>query len=320
MNMLLHAWRKFFFEPIPLTALALFRIAFGCLVLHSLVFQIGADFPIWYGPNAVLTIESTSKYYWVGRPFFDLMLFFSHEESLMLAYYLSAILAAVFLTLGFVTRYSAVWVCLALLSLFNHNPYIYNGGDALLKLNSIFLAASPCGEAFSVDFYLRKKRQEITKPSLYFPWAQRMIQLQLAFVYASTFCWKIAGEQWQRGTAVYYAVRLEDLIRLPLPFVFDNLLCCQILTYFTLAIELAGFTLIWYKPLRYYVLAGLFMLHFGIDIFLNLPDFEWIFISALILFIEPNDLDRWINAVRIRMHAILSRLLPSAQSNNVAGN
>ena len=313
MNKIWKSWQLFFFEPSVLTPIALYRILFGLLVLYTLVSQIGFDFMTWYGPGAILSVESVSRYYWSGRPFFDVMLLFPHNQLLLNLYFVSLIVAALFVTIGFGTRYSSIWVCFGLISLFNHNPYIFNGGDALLKLNSIFLAAAPSGSALSLDSYLRRRRG-LCNPSTYFPWAQRMIQLQLCFAYASTFFWKLGGEQWQRGTAVYYAVRLEDLARVQVPFIFDNLFCCQILTYLTLIIELAGWTLIWFKPVRYYVLSGLFLLHFGIDIFMNLPGFQWIFISTLVLFIEGSDLDRLLRVFKSIWSGGVQKFLPTAHS------
>jgi hypothetical protein len=126
-----------------------------------------------------------------------------------------------------------------------------------------------------------------------------MIQVQLALVYWQTFCCKMAGAQWLDGTAVYYATRLDDMIRFPAPFISDNMFVLKTLDYFTLVIEFAAWTAIWVKEIRYYVLVGLLCLHLGIDYLINLPVFEWAFIVTLVTFIEPTDLEyvfQWLRA------------------------
>jgi hypothetical protein len=101
---------------------------------------------------------------------------------------------------------------------------------------------------------------------------------------------KIAGSQWLDGSAVYYATRLDDMFRFPAPLIANNMFLLKTLTWFTLIIELAGWTLIWFKDTRYWVLLGLLGLHLGIDYMINLPVFEWAFIRTLITFVPSQDL------------------------------
>jgi hypothetical protein len=292
-----NSWRVFWFEPQPVEPLALYRILFGLLVLQMAVLHVGADFLTWYGSHAVISTEAIAHSFWQGQPRFDILLLFSGNDLYLTIYFLTFILAAAFLTVGFATRYSAIWVCLGLISLHHHMPYNINGGDAFMRLASMFLAASPCGEALSIDNYLRRKRG-ITVTRMHSPWCQRMIQVQLALAYCTTFLWKASGQQWQDGTAVYYATRLDDMIRLQIPWLLDNLVILKGLTWYTLFIECASWTLIWFRPLRYYVLAGVFLLHFGIDLFISLPVFQWVFIATLVTFIYPEDLDKLLGNIK----------------------
>src|SRR5258706_279641 len=87
-------------------------------------------------------------------------------------------------------------------------------------------------------------------------WTQRLLQLQLSAVYCQAFFVKTNVAVWQNGTAIYYISKLEEMARLPVPFFFDHLWTCQLLTWGAMAIELSMFTLIWFKPLRYYVLIA----------------------------------------------------------------
>jgi hypothetical protein len=77
--------------------------------------------------------------------------------------------------------------------------------------------------------------------------------------------------------------------RFPAPWLTDNLFLLKGLNWYTLIIELFGWTLIWFKETRYWVVVGLLVLHMGIDYIINLPVFEWAFIAALITFVDPQD-------------------------------
>ncbi|MBX9721848.1 MAG: HTTM domain-containing protein, partial [Candidatus Obscuribacterales bacterium] len=219
-------------------------------------------------------------------PRFDLFLIAGQDWTSQ-AYFYSLIVAAACLTIGLGTRFSAGYLAMGFISLFNHNPFIFNSGEALLRLNAIFLTFSPAGNRYSLDCWLREKRGLPGFSSYSCPWAQRMIQLQLTIAYAGTFCTKIRGPQWWNGDAVYYATRLTEFINLPLPLL-NQIWFCHACTWLTLVIELAGFTLIWFKPLRPYIIVALLIFHLGIAYLFFLPIFEFLFITSLVTFIEPD--------------------------------
>jgi hypothetical protein len=288
------AWRKFWFEPQSVLPLAFYRILLGLLILQSLVIHVGTDFLTWYGPNAIVPIEAVKQYFWNGEPRFDVLLIFPQEDGWYVGYYISLVIATIFSTIGLCTRYSAFYVCLGLISLHHHDPYNINGGDTFIRLTSIFLAMSPCGEAWSVDNWI-KTRRGIAIDRIHSPWALRMIQVQLALAYCDTFWCKVVGAQWLDGTAVYYATRLDDMLKFNIPFLFDNLFFCKLLSWGTIVIEFSMWTLVWFKEIRYFVLFSALCLHLGIDMTINLPVFEWAFIFCLVTFIEPKDLE-WLEA------------------------
>jgi predicted DCC family thiol-disulfide oxidoreductase YuxK len=114
--------------------------------------------------------------------------------------------------------------------------------------------------------------------------------LQLTLAYLDTFFWKASGSKWLEGSAVYYATRMQDFMRFPLPFFLDNMFVLSLLTWGTLLVEAWLFSLIWFRKTRYTVLAVGLLMHLGIDLFINLPVFEWVFMSMFILFVYPEDL------------------------------
>lgn len=292
------SWRGFWFEPRSPLPLAVFRILFGLLVIQNAVMHTWPGFLSWYGSSGLISIEDIIRHNWGGSPRFDILLMLPAGDHWIVAVFWLYVVAAFFLTIGFCTRYSAAFLALALISFHHHNVFNLNSGDTFQRLASIFLSFSPAGEALSVDVLLRRRRGEATGYQLYSPWAQRMIQVQVAIIYCHSFLSKIVGPEWLDGTAVYYATRIDEMIRFPMTFLYDNLWVCKILTWYTLLVEFSMWTLVWVRKFRYYVLASAVMLHLGIDATFNLPIFEWTMIVSFITFVEPEDLLRVLEALK----------------------
>lgn len=277
-------WRRFWFEPIGTETIALYRILFGFLALVDLV-DISASFLTWYGRSGIMPVEILKKVFWQGAPRFDLFLLSANDWTSQ-TYLCSLILAAVCLMLGLATRFSAGYLAMGFISLYHHNPYIFNAGEALFRLNSIFLIFAPSNEHYSLDAWLRAKRGLPAYPTLRCPWPQRMIQLQLCIAYFGAFWTKMLGPQWRDGSAVYYTTRFTELINFFLPLL-DQIWFCKLSTWTVLFIEFAAFTLIWFKPIRPYVLVALVLLHLGIAYLFILPFFQFLFMITLVTFLEP---------------------------------
>ena len=298
-------WKSFWFEPIGTASICVYRILFAALVLQVALVHLGGHFEEWYGPKSMVTLPTVINHFWFNEPRFDYFLLFPQTDFTFSLIYLALVTGGLFLLLGLFSNYSAAFVWLTLLSMHHQNPYNINGGDAFLRAVAPLLMFSACGDRYSIDAWIAKKWGR-TLPSLRNPWAQRMIQLQIAIVYWQTFCCKLSGTQWLDGTAIYYATRLDDMMRFPAPWITDNMLVLKFLDYFTLVIEFLAWTAIFIKGLRYYIIAGLVFLHLGIDYLINLPVFEWAFIFTLITFIEPVDTDRFFQNIQHWLNRKLS--------------
>jgi hypothetical protein len=264
---------SFLFAPEPVYTLALLRILFGVLLVVSAVFLI-PHFSDYYGPEALI---DASKLYrgqfrirlieWAGG---------SREASILVfSLHLGASLAFL---LGWRTRLSGWIAYLTLTSLHHQNPTILNSGDVALRITLFFLACSPAGEAWSID-----SRGSDPKPKS--PWALRMIQFQMAFIYLSTALHKLPGTDWRDGTAVYYASRLWDFERFLFTPLFDSLPMVKLLTWGSLALEFALGLLIWIPALRMPLILLGIGFHLGIELTMNIPWFEWVMIFMLLSFI-----------------------------------
>ncbi len=266
--------------------------------------------------QAIIDTATTAAYFWRSNPVFNLFLILPQKDVYRWAFFALFILFALFLTIGFRTRLSAIIVYLGLLSLDRQAPLILDGGDEFMRIMSFLLIFSAAGEAYSVDRFLQAKKQgcRISQlaPVVVAPWAQRMIQVQISLTYLHAFLAKIVGLQWQDGTAVYYASQLADFSKFPLPWLTTNSPIYQFLTYYTLFAEFGMAILIWIKPWRYWILLAAALLHAGIDWTMNLPCFEWLFICSYLNFIEPKDLQKFLHLCQQK----LSQWLPVVASRN----
>jgi hypothetical protein len=67
----------------------------------------------------------------------------------------------------------------------------------------------------------------------------------------------------------------------------DQIWFCRLSSWAVLLIEFTGFTLIWFKPVRPYVLIAMLLLHLGIAYLFILPFFQFLFMVTLVTFMEP---------------------------------
>jgi predicted DCC family thiol-disulfide oxidoreductase YuxK len=298
---------SWFFTPTSPTPMALARIFIGLVVLQDLVIHLLPDFALYYGDHAILSTPALLTKYWGFQSFFDLMLVLPSGEHWRLLFFILLIITAFFMTIGLWSRFSMVFVWLGLMSLDSHFELNQNDGDVFLRLAVMILACSNAGDAFSIDNLLRAFRQDwrLTGfgPRLSSPWAQRWLQLQLAFVYSQTFFAKLSGKHWIDGWAVYFASRYDDCQRFMLPVVFDTPFIVKSLTWGTLLIEFSLWTLVWFKELRYWVLLSGILLHMGIEMTMNLPMFEWVIMFSYFAFVEPEDLAKVMNYLKAKIHS-----------------
>lgn len=292
------AWEHFFFTPQSPISIALFRILYGICVCVTVIL-LHSDWLEWFGVHSWVTLSTMQKIEpGVRLNLFSLM---PQDDRWIAAFFWVFLVLAVMLTVGLWTRFTSVAVYLCLTSIDQRNLYITHGGDTFLRIAGFFLMFAPAGAALSVDRLLRIRRgREGADIAPRAPWAQRMIQIQLAVLYFVSFCWKAKGSEWLHGTALEYVLNLHSVARFPLPGWIEHPFILKLGDWFTLLLELGLGVLIWFRPFRYPLLLLGFLFHMGLEYALNLPMFQWDVLTAYVLFIEPEDLRCWWRALRGR--------------------
>src|SRR5262249_36938303 len=174
-----------------------------------------------------------------------------------------------------------------LVSVHHRDVFLLNSGDHLLRTLSFFLMFAPAGRAFSVDRLLRLRRG-LEEPGIPYivPWAQRLLQIQVCVMYFDAVLYKLAGTHWVDGTAAWYISQLDEFKRFPVPDLVHTLWFSQVATWSALAVEAAFPLLVWFRPLRPYVLLAGVLLHLGLEYSMNIPFFQWVVLSSYVLFLD----------------------------------
>jgi hypothetical protein len=285
---LFDAWNSFFFAPQSPLPIALFRILYGLLVIATLLL-LRPDWLTWYGPHAWVSLSTMHTL--EPGPRLNLFTIIPQKDIWIEALLWIFLASASLLTVGLLTRFNSLIVFLCLSSIQQRNLYITSGGDTFLRLAGFFLIFAPAGAALSVDRLLRiwrgKEGASVLPRS---PWAQRMIQFELALLYFSSFCWKVQGAPWVQGTALYYVYHLDEFHRFPLPSWFLRPTMLKLGSWTALALEFSLGVLIWIRELRYFILALGVLFHLWLEYSINVPLFEWDVLAAYVLFVEPDDM------------------------------
>jgi hypothetical protein len=305
---ILDAWDRFWFAPMSTATLVLLRVAMGVLTL-GWTLSLSGDFLTFLGSDGITPKQP--PYHDIVGPWhtWGLLGFgFLSGKGVVVTLFVLLVLASISLTVGFMTRLAAVIVFLGLLSFQRRDPLFFNSGDALLRDLAFFLMLAPSGAAFSVDRWLHARDRFWDMPARA-PWALRLIQVQVTILYLAAVWGKVRGINWNDGTAVSYALRIGDYVRLPVPsFVTDSLFVSNVLTLGTVALELALAVLVWNRKLRPWVLLLGVSLHLGIDYSLRIGFYSYAIFASYLAFVPPEratGLLLW-----LREHFLRSRLAP----------
>jgi hypothetical protein len=211
---------------------------------------------------------------------------------------------SILVTLGYWTRISTILLAVLMVSLQHRLGPFLNGGDTVLRVGSIYLALAPCGLAFSLDRWLGLRSGKISGPiPLVSLWPQRLIQYNCALIYFTTTWAKWFGVLWKTGAATWYPARLHEFDKFPVPAFMNDFPMVTITTYGTLLVEFALATLVWFKPLRKWVLLSGVGLHLFIEYSMNIPLFAFIMMSLYITFYEGEEISEWWDRMKLKFNS-----------------
>jgi hypothetical protein len=305
---------------------SLFRILMAVAMLTVLLPSFADRHYLW-GAGSWWVEETASRAGW-WEP---LRAVFSKTDPLLfdVAFGLLLLLAVLFLV-GWKTRWVLPALLLLWVGLSTNNPSLNDGGDALMRIVLFFALFADLGRHLSVDSWLRGRRERAGRPPTR-TWVPAWLRAaahntalilccyQMLLIYLTSSVYKLQGEEWLDGTALYYALRLESLQVLPAlseamwqvtPFVLAA-------TWMTVAVQLLFPVMLLWRPTRYAAVALATLTHLGIAVLLGLWAFSLPMIAIDMLFVRDRSwlkLAAVLNGVSARVRGMLHPALPAADT------
>jgi Vitamin K-dependent gamma-carboxylase len=298
--------RDFWIGETDLAPVCLFRILFG-LQLFNWVWQLFPNLNAFFTDEGIMPRQELLSTY--ADRFTLLGLVGAWWQ--VAIFWALGLAVAVLLTVGWRSRLMSFLAFIVVSSFSWRDPLILDGSDLVFRLVPLWLAFTECGARFSIDASARAARGETVRvrgPAL----PVRILEVQIAWIYLATGLEKMGGKLWPEGLASYYALQLEHTFgrswARPLA---TNMSLVPIQTWGTLAAELAFLPLAM-VPSRITRLVAVVLaagLHLGILVLMNVGNFPVIMLSALVLFLPSEWIDR---AVAIFSASARARLSPRA--------
>ncbi|MGZ6540195.1 MAG: HTTM domain-containing protein [Bacteroidia bacterium] len=280
---------------LDLRALSLMRIGIGTVVLADLIIRSTA-MEAHYTSEGVLPVSLLLEYDFkpLRWSFHYLSDTFAYQSFLFVLHGLITL----FLIFGFRTRLFSILSWIFIVSLQNRNPFIQQGGDDLLRLTIFWGMFIPWGAFYSLD----RKRSSMLPAKYYFSIANFGYLLLISAVYFFSALYKTSPEWRTEGTAIYYALSL-DQIRVGMgDWLYGHPLLMKGLTFFVYyGLEIIAPLIILLPSSRMRAIGalGIIMLHIGIVLNLYVGLFYIIGITSALGLLPSKLMDR-LDAIILR--------------------
>jgi len=287
-------WSRFWFAEIDGTAFGLVRILFSAAAILTLL-EFAPLLREQYTDEGVFHALDAMRWSW-GNAMAVFLRPALGSLGAVVVIYTALLFALGFLLVGRFTRLAAAAVFALQLWFQLRNPTYLNGGDEVLRLTAFYLflghlVVPPEGRAFSLDrarALARRGLDEATAAPPRMPaWPVRMIQLQVCIIYFLAGFWKLLGDSWWNGDAIYVAIGNASITRFgPLGGAWSWPLYW-----------VAGLFVAWWEflfPLlvltrwgRRFSIAHGIALHLGILLTMNIGFFSLVMLATYPVFVDP---------------------------------
>ena len=255
---------------------ALMRVSLGLAILYEYAINYPQRYYLW-GPERVAGEFAPalpfSPYLWSST---DL-----HFEVVFHA----GVLVTCLFVLGIGGRLTTLAVYAMTFFLQEQNPLITDGGDNLTRVVLPYLVFA--------DLSGRRDRNVSIAGGVLHNAAVLAVVVQLAALYLATGLYKVMGDQWQSGVALYYVMRVNTFSWSGLgELLYPNMYAVVALTYGTVAFEVAFPFLLFNRWTRWGVLAGGVAFHVGIAAVMGLWSFSSMILSLYFVCVSDREYER----------------------------
>jgi len=306
---------------------SLMRVSLGVWAVYYYLLHWGVRRDLW-GPGGVLPFEKfletgprINLFQWNPTPvYFD-------------AVYVAAIGVAVAVAVGYRSRLTVPLHWLAIWSLQERNQLLGDGGDNIMRIALLFLTLVNTGAFFSFDAVRASRPAPARGPGRWgWRYAVRafcernrpavavihnfgvlLVLAQLSVLYFSTGLYKVMGELWQNGTAVYYILRVDEFSWPGAEAIYRNPYLVVLGTYGTVWFELMFLPSLFNRWTRCATIIAGIVFHASIALVMGLVTFAWSMMSIYPLLVTDEEYamaDTWFRR-RFRLTALYDGWCPA---------
>lgn len=250
-----------FAAPAPVLGFAVCRLLLGAALVVDAVARI-RDRTLWYAGGALRPRGAAGG-----------------ARALLALHAASASAFAV----GLVTPVAGLVVGATLLLLHRRNPFVRYGGDALMLTMVILLVAAPSGRALSIDAW--RSGAGLGLDAVGAPWGGRILQIEVAALYAGNALAKLRSPAWRDGSAVGLVLANRNLARAWVPA--GAARASRVLTWTTLGVEAALAPALFLAP--WPAIAAAIVLHVGLALFVDVHLFSAVMVAAVAAFLPGTE-------------------------------
>ncbi len=293
---LARSWSRFWFTPQPGSTITVIRVALGvaCLAWAG---SILPDLGTFYFDDGLLREPSYADHR------LGLFQWFTSDTAVVVVWS-TMVVASLALIVGRGVRLAAPALWIVTLTMQQGAPDALNAGDLLLRIWTVYYALFAVltpSRFLSMPLFGQRTETGSRDWPLAPSWLLRVAQLQLTVIYPATVIAKLDGDTWREGTAALYALGLRDFERFWLPDLMrENLIAGNLMTWFTLGVELSLPFLLWTRRTRWLGIGLGVLMHAGFDYTMRLGFFFPAMLIGYLAFVRPGEMARalaWLRAL-----------------------
>jgi len=299
-------WNRFWFTPTDPATLGIVRMLTGAMLFYThLIWSF--DLAGFFGRDGWITPEAMNKLPW-HSPLEWSWFYWIDSPILLWCVHIACLCVFALLTIGLFSRTMSVLAFIATVSYINRVSLAQFGLDDTNAMLALYLMVGPCGAAYSVDAWRKRRRlngqlsgavgegsvanaarsaQRFIEPSIAANIAIRLLQFNLCVEYFFAGIGKAQGEQWWNGNAVLMAVGNLEYQSYDLTGLIHYRWLASLLAHGTIFLEMSYCVLVWPRLTRPLVIAGAVAMHLGIGAFLGMWTFGLAMIIANVAFVSP---------------------------------
>jgi hypothetical protein len=309
---------------IDLRSLAAFRIGLGLILLWDLVTSLSGAGALYSesGTMPVAVAEQLRESPWIVS-----LHSLSGATAWQVALITLQIVAAVCLLVGWRTQRAVAVSWVLLCSLQARNPVVLHGGDTVLRMLLFWSLFLPLGARWSADA-AQGRRSCFAEEGRVFVVASLAMLFQTAMIYWFTAALKWGNEWTRDGTAIYYALSVDQFVKTPGLWLLQFPRICHGLTFGVWWLEILGpfaafipWRTSWW---RMAVVGAFWALHIGFAMCMRLGPFPMTMMVAWLPFVpaefwdwmgrrsrrgagasEPGSMHRWMQHGVVQAFALV---------------